>query len=254
MQWDSNLYLKFKNERTRPSSDLIAGIGSIAPKSIIDIGCGPGNSTEKLMKRFPNAEITGVDSSPAMISAAKEAYGGTAIKFMLADISEDSIKEKYDLVFSNACLQWVPDHKKLIPKLMSMLNEGGVLAVQVPEPYNVIKDILREITAMDKWAGYFDGVERINILSAEEYHDILSECSSEFTIWETVYHHRMKSHKDIIEWYKGTGLKPYLDALSDVIKAELESEILARLEKSCPIRKNGEVIFKFPRLFFTAAL
>ena len=127
------------------------------------------------------------------------------------------------------------------------------MAVQMPLSYRlVIYDIVRELSESKKWTGYFDKAEKINTLSPERYFDMLSDLTDDFTIWETVYYHRMKSYDDIIEWYKGTGLRPYFNALDDEKRDEFKEDILRELRKNIPMQKNGEVIYKFPRLFFTA--
>lgn len=254
MKWDSRQYMRFGNERTRPSEELAAQIKLESPKTIIDLGCGPGNSTENLLKRFPNADILGVDSSEDMLEAAREKYKDTSLRFEKMNISADmDTGRKFDVVFSNACLQWIPDHKKLIPALFSMLNDGGVLAVQVPVSYDLaVYAVVRELSDTPKWSGFFDDVHKIKILAAEDYFDILSDLTGEFNIWETVYYHRMGSYEDIIEWYKGTGLRPYFAVLTDDQCKDFQQDIIAGLKGRLPMQKNGEVIYKFPRLFFTA--
>lgn len=254
MKWDSNQYMKFGNERTRPSAELAAQIKLAAPKTVIDLGCGPGNSTENLLNRFPEADILGVDSSDDMLESAREKYKGTSLHFEQMNISPDMTVDKcYDVVFSNACLQWIPDHERLIPKVFDMVNDGGVMAIQLPLSHRlVIYDIVRELENNEKWKGCFEGVEKIKTLEPEVYFDMLSDLTDDFNVWETVYYHRMKTYDDIIEWYKGTGLRPYFRVLSEDKQAEFCEDILSRLREELPMQKNGEVIYKFPRLFFTA--
>ena len=244
----------FGSERTRPSAELAAQIKLTAPKTVIDLGCGPGNSTANLLDRFPDADILGVDSSEDMLESAREKYKGTSLQFGQMNISPDmSVDRQYDVVFSNACLQWVPDHERLIPRVFDMVSSGGVMAVQLPLSHRlVIYDIVSELEGSPKWKGCFEGVEKIKTLESEVYFDILSDLTDDFNIWETVYYHRMKSYNDIIEWYKGTGLRPYFRALSEDKQAEFCDDIIERLREVLPMQKNGEVIYKFPRLFFTA--
>lgn len=254
MKWDSEKYLLFKNERTRPSYDLVMSIGIDSPKKIIDIGCGPGNSTENLYKRFPDADILGIDSSEDMLIKARKTYENLPMKFQRADVtSESGIEGKYDIVFSNACLHWIGNHEKLIPKLFESVNEGGVFAVQMPLSYRlIIYDIVGKIGEEEKWRGRFSDVQKIKTNPPEFYFDVLSELTDNFSIWETVYYHRMKSYEDIIDWYKGTGLRPYFAVLDENEGKEFESEIINSLKEFLPRQKNGEIIYKFPRLFFTA--
>lgn len=253
MSWDSKQYLKFQKERTQPSVDLADRLTVQSPERIIDIGCGPGNSTAVLKKRYPNAEIIGADNSENMISAAKEKYPD--IEFLLCDASKDlgNITGKFDIVFSNACIQWVPDHPKLLREMLSLLKEGGELAVQVPMNFDQpIHKIINETVRSEKWREVFSEPRIFHTLAPEKYYDILAEISSDFEMWQTVYFHRMKSHSDIIEWYRSTGLRPYLEALSPADKEKFERDIFAEVEKAYPKQANGEIIFRFPRLFFKA--
>lgn len=251
--WNSDLYLKFSADRTRPAIDLVKSIPLTKPTSIIDIGCGPGNSTDVLKKTFPLADITGADSSFNMLETAKKTYPDT--NFLLLDASKDleTLGKKYDIVFSNACIQWIPQHKKLIKNMMNLLNENGVLAVQLP--YNMkepIHNIINQTVKSDKWTDKFKEKRIFYRLTQEEYFDILAENSSDFRIWETTYYHRMKSHESIMEWYKSTGLYPYLAVLNDNDKKELLHDVYNKVVTAYPASENGEIIFKFPRLFFIA--
>lgn len=250
--WNSKQYLKFKNQRTRPATDLAKSITFLDPNKIIDIGCGPGNSTEVLQKRFPKAQIIGIDSSPDMIQTAKSRYNN--IEFVCCDVNElFGKKEKYDIVFSNACIQWIPDHKNLLKNLMSLLNKNGVLAVQVPFNFGEpIHKIISSTTSSEKWKSVFNRPREQFLLSDSEYYNLLSEISSEFQMWLTTYYHKMKTHDDIMEWYCGTGLRPYLEQLDEKKKSEFECEIFEKIRQAYPQQKSGDIIFRFPRLFFTA--
>lgn len=251
--WNSEQYLKFLKERTQPSVDLAAKINMENPKRIIDIGCGPGNSTAVLKKRYPDAYILGVDFSPNMIEKAKADYPD--MDFMLFDATRDfeKLEDKYDIVFSNACIQWVPNHKKLLSDMMSILKPNGVLAVQVPMNFEEpIHKIIVEVITRKEWADKIGSGRQFYTLKESEYFDVLSDISSDFTMWKTIYMHRMPSHQSIIEWYKSTGMKEYLAVLSDDDKIEFEKAVFNEVEKYYPVQKNGEIIFRFPRLFFTA--
>ena len=252
-EWNSDQYLKFKKERTQPSIDLANAIKKEDPIHIIDIGCGPGNSTAVLKKRFQNAHIIGADFSPNMIEKAKADYPD--IDFMLFDATKDfeKLEEKYDVVFSNACIQWVPNHKKLLSDMMSILKPNGVLAVQVPMNFEEpIHKIIAEVITRKEWADKIGNGRQFYTLKENEYFDILADISSDFTMWKTIYMHKMPSHQSIIEWYKSTGMKEYLAVLSDEDKTKFEKAVFKEVEKYYPVQKNGEIIFRFPRLFFTA--
>lgn len=251
--WNSEQYLKFKKERTQPSVDLAAKINMENPKRIIDIGCGPGNSTAVLKKRYPDAYILGVDFSPNMIAKAKADYPD--MDFMLFDAEKDfdKLTGKFDIVFSNACIQWIPNHKKLLSDMMSILKPNGVLAVQVPMNFEEpIHKIIAEVITRKEWADKIGSGRQFYTLKESEYFDVLSELSSDFSMWKTIYMHRMPSHQSIIEWYKSTGMKEYLAVLSENDKIEFEKAVFNEVEKYYPVQKNGEIIFRFPRLFFTA--
>lgn len=251
--WNSEQYLKFKNERTQPAMDLVNRINIDSPKKIIDIGCGPGNSTQILAQRFHNAYIVGVDNSLNMIETARRDYPN--LDFKTCDASKDlsTLDNNFDIVFSNACIQWIPDHSQLLENMMGLLKPGGILAVQTPMNYNEpIHKIIGEISTNDKWKSEFNIPRIFYNLTQSEYFDLISEISSEFALWETVYFHNLKSHKDIMEWYRGTGLRPYLDILTDEKKVIFEQDVFERVKQEYPIQKNGNVIFRFPRFFFTA--
>lgn len=251
-KWDSAQYLKFNKERTQPSIDLCSRIAGIKAERILDLGCGPGNSTDVLGKAFPDSRIVGADSSPEMIASAKDKY--PQYDFEIFDATGDfSQLGKFDIIFSNACLQWVPEHKKLLGKMMSALNDGGTMAVQIPMNFNEpIHKIIGELSSSDEWRERLHFSRIFYTLRPEEYYDILADISSDFSIWETVYCHRMRSHQDIIEWYRGTGLRPYLQSLDEISAKEFESQVYERVKQEYPVQKNGEIIFRFPRFFFTA--
>ena len=252
-KWNSNQYLKFESERTQPSIDLANRIKILHPINIIDIGCGPGNSTQVLCERYPDSKVLGVDMSDDMIKTARETHDNA--EFMVCDVEReiDKISEKYDIVFSNACIQWIPNHELLLKNMMNLLNEGGALAVQIPMNYNEpIHKIIRNISTNEKWAKKFNKPRLLNTLTESEYFDLLSGISSDFVMWNTVYMHRMKDHNAIMDWYRGTGLRPYLQQLSDDDKLEFENDIYNEVIKSYPKQKNGELIFRFPRFFFIA--
>lgn len=251
-EWDSEQYLKFKAQRTQPAIDLARRIGLTDPMSILDIGCGPGNSTKVLKDRFPKAHILGVDSSENMIDKAKATYSD--IEFKVLDITDENPSlENFDIIFSNACLQWIPNHRQFIPKIFKELEKGGVLAVQMPiNSQEMLFKIMSETINEDKWNFTSMSEEPNTTLMCEEYFDILSSLTDSFDIWETVYYHNMPSVDAMVEWIKGTRLRPYLNALNSIEAKKLTDEITEKAAKVYKKQKNGEVIFKFRRLFFTA--
>lgn len=244
--------MKFENQRTQPAVDLAARVPLSAPNNVLDVGCGPGNSTAVLANRFPNAFITGIDNSPNMIEAAKKAYSN--LNFVLADANADfSVSEKYDLVFSNACIQWIPDHKTLIPKLLDSVSCGGYLAIQVPMNGDTpIQQLIRQTAISLKWQDKFPAPRIFHTLTPPEYYDILYKCSSVCEIWMTTYYHILPGAQAILEWYRGTGLRPYLEVLSETERIVFEQEILEKIALNYPERSGGTVIFPFPRFFMLA--
>lgn len=250
--WNAELYSKFEKSRTLPAVDLVKSIEA-KPQRIIDIGCGIGNSTAVLAEKFPDVEIIGADNSDDMLAFARNAH--PSIQFVKLDAANDlgKMNERYDIVFSNACIQWIPNHRKLLKEMMGLLNDGGVLAVQIPaQEKHPMHALMKNVALSEKWSGKITSLRQYNELRDEEYFDVLSEVSGSFRMWETTYFHEMPSHRSILEWYRGTGLRPYLEQLSDDDKALFEEDILAEIIKIYPLQKNGNIIFRFPRLFFTA--
>lgn len=251
--WNSDQYLKFQNERTQPAVDLVNRISLIRPMKIIDIGCGPGNSTRVLADKFKEAYILGIDNSKNMIDKAMMQYPELAFKLYDIQNGVSTLDNDYDIVFSNACIQWVPHHTQLIKNLFSLLREGGALAIQIPINYcEPIHEIIHSISTSQKWKTFFNIPRVFHILTQNEYFDILSDLTQSFFIWETAYYHIMKSHHAILEWYRGTGLRPYLEALPQDRIKEYEDDITKQIIERYPVQKNGKVIFRFPRLFLLA--
>lgn len=252
--WNPEKYLKFQKERTRPAIDLAEKIEISNPKKILDIGCGPGNSTAVLKQRFQNSEIIGVDNSPNMLEAASKEYPD--VKFQLIDASCELNKlgeNEFDVVFSNACIQWLPNHSALLADMMKLLKKGGVMAVQIPVNFEEpVHQIIKELSESEEWREKLSNIRSLNALTESEYFDILSHLSDDFSLWKTIYMHRMPSHKAILEWYRTTGLKPYLSELNETERELFEKQFLEELKKQYPLQKNDEIIFRFPRLFFTA--
>jgi trans-aconitate 2-methyltransferase len=251
--WDPDQYLKFENERTQPSIDLAARIEIEIPRSIIDIGCGPGNSTAILRNRWPKAQFTGLDSSPAMIEKAKRDRRDT--NWIVADAPTYHFNEKYDIVFSNAAIQWMPDHTSLIPRLLDIVNSSGALAVQVPANWDSPLHLaVRNVASQGKWSGMIAGVERILSNNTPEfYYDIISSAGTRVSLWTTTYYHILKSHTELVEWYKGTAMRPFLEKLpDDEARSEFEQEVLTRCKATYHAQRDGRLLYPFRRIFFIA--
>ena len=250
--WDSQQYLKFADERTQPSVDLVARIPLVAPARIVDLGCGPGNSTAVLRERWRTAEITGVDSSPDMLARAAKDYPRE--KWEQADITSWAPARPFDLVFSNATLHWVPAHDTVFPALFGQVNPGGVLAVQMPHNQSSPSHApMREIAASGPWAEKLRAAREINVVHGPGYYyDLLAPLAAQLFIWETDYIHVMADVPAILEWVRGTGLRPFLDALSPDEQAAFTRLYLARLRENYPPQPDGRVLFPFRRLFIVA--
>lgn len=247
--WNSKQYLKFGSQRTQSAIDLAMRVKKMKPRSVVDIGCGPGNSTAVLKAVFPDADIVGIDNSSNMIEKARMEHPD--ITFQIGDAL--SFEGDYDLIFSNACLQWIANHDALIPSLMEKLRVNGILAVQIPmnneEPlFRLIKEIAQEA----KWGLGDIPLPPNETLTPDRYFNILTGCSSSFEIWETKYYHNLPDHKALVEWVKGTRIRPYLEHLSEERGSEFENEIAERAKEFYPLMSSGEVLLGFRRFFFTA--
>lgn len=252
--WSAAAYLRFEDERTRPAVDLLARVSLDAPKRVVDLGCGPGNSTELLVGRFPDAEILGLDSSPDMLAAARRRLPEVA--FQEADVSTWSPARAPDLIFANAVLQWLPGHEALFPRLMRMLAPGGVLAVQMPdnleEPSHAA---MREVARDGRWAGRLAGAaaSRTKILAGEAYFDLLAPLASSVDVWRTTYLHPLDGAEAIAGWCRSTGLRPFLDPLDEDERQAFLALYTKRLATFYPERATGKTLLRFPRLFMAAA-
>jgi len=224
-----------------------------APKRIVDLGCGPGNSTAVLAARWPGAEIMGIDSSPEMIAAAgKEMPTG---RWGVGDISSWKAEQPVDLVFSNAALQWVPDHAGLYPRLLAQVAEGGALAVQVPINLHApAHQAMRQLAAGPGWRSYFpQRVREWHVFPTEAYYDFVAKQATRVDMWETEYLHVLAGPEAIVEWYQGTGLRPFLDMLpGEEERGRFLKEYGEMLRPLYPARPDGRVLFPFKRLFLIA--
>lgn len=248
--WNPIQYERFIKDRTQPAIDLANRLETLNPDNILDLGCGPGNSTKVLKDKFPNSHIIGADNSEDMLKKAVELY--PYIEFIKLDANGDlnEISDKFDIVFSNACIQWLPNHRELLPKIMTLLKPNGILAIQIPKQQeHPVHIIINELAKTEKWSSKIIS-RQYNNLKTDEYFDVLSDISNSFEIWETTYCHRMPSYESIIEWYKGTGLRPYLEQLSESEANEFIDDVYIELQQRYQVQKNGEILFRFPRLFF----
>ena len=247
--WSAAQYLKFEDERTRPALDLLAHVPDIRVARAVDVGCGPGNSTEIVAARFPSAAILGIDTSADMLAAARQRVPSAT--FAAADIATWMPAEPVDLIFANAVFQWVPGHVAVLARLVAGLTPGGVLAMQVPdnldEPSHVL---MREVAARPPFAAHFaTPIARDPIPSPARYYDRLKPLVARLDVWRTAYHHALADAAAIVEWVKGTGLRPYLDRLPGDLRPRYLAAYTAEIASAYPPRADGRVLFPFPRLF-----
>ena len=247
MTWSPEQYRRFEDDRTRPVRDLVAAIPNQAAATAIDLGCGPGNSTEVLAARYPDASIGGIDSSPEMIAAARQRL--PQFRFEVADVAQ--WQGHADVLLSNAVLQWLPDHATLLPHLVTRLTPGGTLAIQMPdnleEPaYRVMRDVAGP-DLLARAGGQRGGME-----TADAYYGILKTVCARVDIWRTTYFHVLENTDAIVEWFKGSGLRPYLQALDEPARADFLARYRAGIVDAYPTQPDGTALLPFPRLFLVA--
>jgi trans-aconitate 2-methyltransferase len=251
--WNPDLYLQFVTERTQPSLDLIGRIQISHPDRIVDLGCGPGNSAAMLRQRWPTAELVGLDSSPEMIATASKTYPDE--KWTLADIATWLPDTPFDLVFSNATLQWLPNHVCLFPHLFAQVALGGALAVQLPaHEQSSLHQVALEVANDPKWSNRMEAAcHALTRESPSFYYDVLQPLATHLDLWETEYYHQIESPQAIVNWFRGTGLRPFLEALeTEAEKQRFEKLVLDGYTQAYPRQKDGNILFPFRRLFMIA--
>lgn len=253
MTWSPEQYRKFEEERNRPVEDLLAQIPVVSAPRAADLGCGPGNSTELLLRRFPDAQVVGVDRSEAMIQAAKLRLPG--VRFETADVAAWPDPGPFDLLFANASLQWAPDHASLLPFLFAKLAPGGSLAVQIPDNLDEpAHRLMRETAASGPWAAKLADAPhaREPRRAADWYYRRLRSLGAAVNIWRTTYHHPLRGVEGIVDWFKGSGLRPFLQPLDEAEQAEFLARYTDALRTEYAAHPDGTVLLPFPRLFFVA--
>ena len=249
--WDPDRYLVYADERGRPFLDLVGRIGATAPRRVVDLGCGPGNLTVLLARRWPGAEVVGLDSSAEMVRAARSA-GVEGVRFEVADLRSWQPERWVDVLVSNATLQWVPGHLDLLPALVGAVAPGGWLAFQVPgnfeEPSHVIR---RELADEQPYAAHTRGVATPDAFGPEVYLDRLLGLGCSVDAWETTYLHVLTGPDPVFTWVSGTGARPTLQALPDDLRPGFESEFRRRLRAAYPEGAHG-VVLPFRRVFVVA--
>ncbi len=251
-EWDATQYLRFSDARTLPAIDLLSRIELGAAGRVVDLGCGPGNSTAPLKARWPDAAVTGIDSSEDLLVAARRDHPGIA--FERGDIATWTAAEPVDVVFANASLQWVGGHDWLVPHLFAQVAPGGVLAVQMPRNHDFATHrLMRQVAAEGPWRDRLEGARDPSPVKAPEfYYDLLAPRAAAFTIWETNYIQVMDGVEAIIAWLYGTGLRPFLARLSEAERPQFLDRYAALLAAEYKAQVDGKILLPYPRLFFIA--
>jgi trans-aconitate 2-methyltransferase len=252
-QWDPQQYRRFQRERARPFFDLLARVPDDNVTHVADLGCGTGELTATLLSRWPEATVWGIDSSPDMLSATAQLSPHNRLRFVQADLATWQPAKSHDRIISNAVLQWVPDHAALLQRLVGLLAPRGVLAVQMPANFDEpAHRLLAEVANQESWASVLGAVtERYFMQTPSWYLDALHSLGLDVDLWETVYHHVLPGDDAVLEWMKGTALRPILTRLRVDQQAQFLSVYGSRLRQAYPVGSHGTV-FPFRRLFFVA--
>jgi trans-aconitate 2-methyltransferase len=253
MAWDPTCYLRFGAQRLRPAADLLARVPLSAPASIVDLGCGPGNATRLLAARWPEAALTGVDLSAEMLAEARR--DGPDAEWVEADLADWAPERRFDLVYSNATLHWLAHHEVLLPRLMTFLRPGGVLAVQMPRNFAApFHALMRDTAASGPWAARLAGLLRDDPVGAPAfYYGLLSGVASSLDIWQTEYLQVLEGEDAVLKWVRGTALRPVIEALDAEMFDAFEARYAERLRAAYPRRpEDGCTLFAFRRLFIVA--
>ena len=251
--WNPALYRSFEDERTRPARELLARVGLAGATTVVDLGCGPGNSTELLVERFPGADVLGTDTSETMLASARERL--PQARFELSDINRWQPAAPPELIYANASLQWLGDHERLLPRLFALLAPGGVLALQMPDNRDEpTHRLMRELAGEAPFAASIGSAAavRTKILGLAAYYDLLAPKAASVDVWRTAYQHPMASAAKIVEWVSATGLRPFLEPLPPAEHTAFLAEYERRIDAAYPPRADGRRLLAFPRLFIVA--
>ena len=249
--WSPSTYLQFDDERTRAARDLLAHVPLTSARTVVDVGCGPGNSTALLTARFPEADVLGIDSSPAMLAEARSAV--SRARFAEADANVWLPEQDTDLVFANATYQWIAEHLALFPRVLAALNPGAVLAVQMPDNLGEpTHQLMQQVASGGPWAERLASAARAPLAPVRSYYDVLQPVASRLDIWHAIYNHVLSGPDAIVDWVRGTGLRPFIDPLSPDERTEYLRRYRAAVADAYPPANDGKVLLRFPRLFIVA--
>ena len=249
--WEPQTYLRYADIRFRAGIDLIARIPKLDYPLIYDLGCGTGHLTRILADAFPGSKVTGVDSSPEMLSEAQREF--PALDWQQADITSWCPPAPLHLIYSNAALQWVSDHEALLPALLSKLQAGGVLAMQVPRHFESPSHLgLKELVMQSEWRAALEPLLLAPILAPETYWRWLSPHARNLDIWETIYLQVLDGKDPVVNFMRGTALRPFLSVLPEHEAGRFVEAFADRMTAAYPPQANGQTLFPFRRLFVVA--
>lgn len=249
--WDPGQYARFGDERSRPGLELIARMPQVEARTVFDLGCGTGELTSVLAGRFPGATVVGLDSSADMLAKARAIEG---IDWRQGDIAAWRPDAPADVIFTNAALQWLPDHQGLFPRLLSCLAPGGVLACQMPNNFTEPSHrLMRAVASSAPFAKKLAGTRGLApVARPDSYFDWLAPLAASIDLWETRYWHVLEGEDPVVEWVKGTGLRPFLDRLEPDDRSAFLVAYAEAIREHYPRRDDGKTLFPFPRLFLVA--
>jgi trans-aconitate 2-methyltransferase len=253
--WDPTQYGRFGDERSRPFFDLVGRIAAAEPALVVDLGCGSGELTASLAHRWPGARVIGLDSSAEMLDAGRASAWADLVELQQADLRAWEPDGRVDVLVSNATLQWVPEHNDLLARFVDWLTPGGWLAFQVPGNFTASSHrLLAELRLSDRWRDLVgEGADRhLAVLDASGYADRLLDLGCVVDTWETEYVHVLRGPDPVVEWVKGTGLRPVLTILDPDDQTEFLASYAAALRGAYPTRSDGVTLFPFRRVFAVA--
>jgi trans-aconitate 2-methyltransferase len=250
--WDPDVYLAFADHRSRPFYDLVLRVGAERARRVVDLGCGPGNLTKYLTKRWPAAVIEAMDSSPEMVAAAQE----RGIDATTGDLRTWKPKPDTDVVISNAALHWVPEHPELLVRWAGELASGSWIAVQLPGNFETPSHAaVRAVARRERYAKAMRDIPfRVGAVVHPPvyYADLLMDAGCKVDVWETTYLHQLTGEHPVLEWITGTALVPVKERLSEEAWQEFRKELIPLLDDAYPARPDGTTIFPFRRVFIVA--
>ena len=254
MAWNPQQYLAFADHRLRPVFDLLARVPAENPTRVTDLGCGAGNATKILKRMWPDAQITGVDSSPEMLARARKE--APEIAWVESDIAAWRPDEPVDVLFTNAALHWLDGHERLFPALAAQVRPGGYFAVQMPANFRAPSHrTIEDIGCDPRWRDAIEPlIKEPPTREPQFYYDLLRPITASLDIWHIEYLQVLQGEDPVAEFVKGSWLPQFLEALQEPLRSVFETEYRARLRAAYPKRPDGATLFPFKRLFIVARL